>query len=185
MCNGECEFRTVVYQGIEYQELEISRCGIMRNRKTGNIYAWSTCGKKYEYLCAMYGQGKGKKKRIRQHRALMETFVENPENKPFINHKDGNKLNNKLSNLEWCTHRENIDHAKEFGLYEGNMGENSGLAKLNWEIVKYIRQNAIPKDKKKGFKALAKKFGVNSSTVSEIYYRKSWKERGIDYAREN
>ena len=181
MCSGECEFRTVVYQGVEYEELEISRCGIMRNKRTGNIYAWSTCGNKYEYLCAMYGRGKGKKKRIKQHRALMETFVENPENKPFINHKDGNKLNNSLSNLEWCTHRENVEHAKKLGLYESLMAENSGLAKLNWDIVEYIRKNAIPKDKKFGFKALAKQFGVYPDAIADVYYRKTWRERGVDY----
>lgn len=64
------------------------------------------------------------------------------------------------------------------------MGENSGLSKLNWEIVEYIRKNAIPKDKNMGFKALAKKFGVRPDTIREAYYRNSWKERGIDYARE-
>lgn len=114
MCNGECEFKTVVYQGVKYEDLEISRCGIMRNRKSGNIYSWTSIGT--PYLCAMYTINKRNKKRMKQHRVLMETFVENPENKPCINHKDGNKFNNKLSNLEWCTHNENIEHAKNFGL---------------------------------------------------------------------
>ena len=58
----------------------------------------------------------GNSKVIPIHRILAETFIENPNNFNFVNHKDGNKENNNLENLEWCTQSENISHSYRTGL---------------------------------------------------------------------
>lgn len=65
------------------------------------------------YYCVMLGSGA---KKMLLHRLIAIHFIPNPNNYPCINHKDGNKLNNDLSNLEWCSYQTNNKHAHETGL---------------------------------------------------------------------
>lgn len=52
------------------------------------------------------------KKRVYVHRLVAETYIDNPNGLPFVNHLDFNKQNNNVNNLEWCTHQYNMHHAK-------------------------------------------------------------------------
>lgn len=74
------------------------------------------------------------------HRMVAKSFIENPENKPHINHKDSDKTNNRVDNLEWCTPSENIIHAYDNGMIQKSFGERNGNAKLTTEQVKHIKQ---------------------------------------------
>lgn len=66
--------------------------------------------------CHVTLQIDGKPKRFRVHRLVAEAFIPNPENKPYVNHIDGNRQNNKVENLEWVTPAENTQHAISTGL---------------------------------------------------------------------
>lgn len=116
----------------------------------------------------------GKPKTVKVHRMVAETFIPNPNNLPQVNHKDGNKQNNCVDNLEWCTNSENIKHAYQMGLKRAD-ASNNPAHKLSIEDVEYIRKNYKRRDKEFSTIALAKKYNVHRRTIGRIVNMKSWK----------
>ena len=105
------------------------------------------------------------------HRIVANAFVPNPNGKQQVNHKDGNKLNNKYTNLEWCTSFENMLHAVDTGLMKKRYGENSRNHKLTENDVIKIRQ--LWKDNKT-IKYIADLFDMSTSHIGAIIKYKYW-----------
>lgn len=106
----------------------------------------------------------GKRKKFFVHRLVAEQYIPNPENKPQVNHKDGDKLNNHYSNLEWVTNKENIVHAEKLGL---RSHENV----LRIEQVKEIKKLFGTKS----MKELAEMYNVSLSCIKHIHAGHTWK----------
>lgn len=83
----------------------------------------------------------GKCKFIRTHRLVAMAFIENPLNKKEINHKDGNKLNNNISNLEWVTSSENQKHAYKLGLQKVSGGAISNKKKVRCIELNVVKES--------------------------------------------
>lgn len=109
------------------------------------------------------------------HRIIALTFIENPNNYPQVNHIDGDKGNNHVDNLEWCTVRQNIRHAEESGLAVHGKGEDHGGHKLKEFEVREIMES-ITKDSYRGQQMdLAEKYGVSNYTICDISRKKTWR----------
>lgn len=116
-------------------------------------------------------------KLVKLHRLLAIHFIPNPKEYPLINHKDGNKGNFSLSNLEWCTPKHNMHHAYSSGLiskpYKTSGNFNSGLT------IKYMDALIIKEALAKGFTGanIARYYKVNRSTIYKIKHDQTW--RGV------
>lgn len=101
------------------------------------------------------------------HRIVAMSMIDNPNSLPYVNHIDGNKANNRISNLEWVTPQENDLHAVSIGLKP--MGEKHYKTKLSDADVIGIRSSDLS-DKK-----LSDMYAVTQNTINNIRHRVSWK----------
>jgi len=122
-------------------------------------------------------QKDGIKKEITVHRLVALTFIPNPENKPQVNHigrfvdnKEGNRLDNRVVSLEWCTISENQIHAIEKGLKKVTKGDDCSWSKLTEKEVLEIRKIG------KTIKGvdLSKKYNVSTALISMVLNKKIW-----------
>lgn len=144
------KYKEVIY--FPYGKKRVLKC-LPRELKTSNdskgaLTVWFTYKKKNQ------------SKRV--HRLVAETFLPNPLNKKQVNHKDGNRENNNVDNLEWATQEENMNHAKINGL--------TNQPKINWETTKKIQK--IYKEGKYNQYELAEMFGCSQSNICNVLKRK-------------
>ena len=162
---------------VEWRPIAVT-CGLYEVSNNGDIRRWHkpigahlkvSKWRGYYFFTASVD---GKKRQLRVHRAVAESFLPNPLNKPQVNHKNGNKLDNRLDNLEWATAKENSIHAVKNGLNKSR-GEKHPMAKLKLEDVINIRVlwalGGISQTE------LARLFRVGRSTVGDIIRGTKWK----------
>lgn len=105
------------------------------------------------------------------HRLVALHFIPNPENKPQVNHKDGNRQNNNIDNLEWVTVKENVCYSFTMGWHVGNRGIKNGGCKLTEKQVIKIRKLLC-----KGFthRYISELFSVSRVAITNIKNKKRW-----------
>lgn len=105
---------------------------------------------------------------VRVHRLVAMTFIDNPQQKETVNHKDLNKLNNLVSNLEWMTNEENVKHA-----YDNEARNSRGYKYFTREEINEIRtkhQNGVM------ISVLAREYSKDVKTISNIVNHVSYKD---------
>ena len=142
----------------------ISTEGEIKHKKTNKILKPKI--DKDGYLSIGLSMGaRGQRKMVFIHRLVAEAFVPNPYNKPLVRHINGNKTDNKYTNLIWITEQESVINSKK-----SDKGSTSCNAKLTDMQILYCRMIYKPRDKQYGCVALAKKFGVSKSTMHYVLH---------------
>lgn len=160
---------TEEWKEVEYSpNYSVSSFGRVRNNKSGKILSDRiSCGYKHVLLYK-----RGITKDFRVHRLVAKAFIPNPDELPEVNHIDGNKINNTVENLEWCTPSQNQLHAYRIGLQVHVHGSGHFAAKISEKDVLLIRK-MYKVDKIHQWK-IGEKFGINQQNVSLICSGKAW-----------
>ena len=124
--------------------------------KNGKLMKITIQKTKYNYVYSIVGLTKDNQCVLfKVSRLVALHFIPNPENKPEVNHINNDSLNNYYKNLEWATHKENMQHSY-------NQSRLGKLKKSDWIIIKYLYENDIFQ------KELANYFNISASSIKEI-----------------
>ena len=149
------------------QRYQVSNLGRVYSKITKKILKQNLHSNGYFTIATKIGGRNGKAVCFKVHRLVATAFLPNIENKPLVNHIDGVKTNNNVNNLEWCTAKENTDHAIRTGLLD--YSKRSVVKVLNEDQISFIKEKYKPFCREFGSRSLAKMFGVSKSTIVKYY----------------
>lgn len=155
-----------------YSDLyEVSNLGRVRSLKTGQVLAAAPQSR--GYLSVGLHIGKPQKSFL-VHRLVAGAWLDPAsEGRVQVNHKDGNKQNNVVSNLEWCTSKENHRHAIETGLIPKQIGHESPNAKLTAEQVRELRRRPYSHG---SYREWAVEFGVSETAAKFAHKGRTYRD---------
>lgn len=171
--------KTVVYPGIIFKyEYKIDDKGnVWSPYRGGQLMSQQEIAKGYLRVPLTTTEGR---KFFMVHRLVLEAFAPKEGSLQFqVNHIDGDKHNNQLSNLEWCTGLENIAHAYRNNLARKAHGEDVGGVKLTEEKVLEICE--LLKSKKYSLSEIGMQYGVSKHCIFDIKRKRSWSWLTKDY----
>lgn len=157
----------------DWNKYKISQNGEVFSKKRNKLLSVYFAENKYPRVSLCNGK---QEKTFCVHRLVALAYIPNPDNKRAVNHKDGNKHNNNVSNLEWVTWSENQKHAVLNGLAivpNLGYGENHPASKLNnvdVAMIKVLLDNGFNTEQ------IAKRFNVHQTHISAIKLNKTWKQ---------
>lgn len=147
---------------------DISNLGNVRNSKSGK-YLKQRVDKLGYFVISLRLNSKRTPKVLRIHRLVAITFLPNYNNLPQVNHIDGNKLNNNITNLEWCTSSHNMKHAYENNLIDHTKLETyrqKATAKVSIKVNQYTQNGEFLRTYDSYLQA-AKAVGVSSNAIKK------------------
>lgn len=144
--------------------------GVYHDRvRKGMILKQNYDGRRNYLHVSLRRNGNGVSRNV--HRIVAQAFVPNPNGYAEVNHKDEDKTNNSVENLEWCDHKYNSRYGSKL---TASNGERNSMNKFPESLIRKIREEYIPNDPKYGLTPLSRKYGISVSHVCSIVKRRRW-----------
>lgn len=165
----------------EWSGYQVSNCGSVRSyRKGGKLGAYLTKTPKLKTIgISVWGYPEVRlwlnqdTKKFRIHRLVASVFIPNPSNLPEVNHKNGNKLDNSVSNLEWVSRSKNMTHLYQELKSPTMRGEKNGHARLSSSQVRKIKEKWLTGQFRQ--QDIANQYAVSRTTINAIVNGYNWK----------